>query len=79
MATWEVIVTDDEILKAADKIRARRRNDARFKAFMAADEVMVRWTLPNNAVAGESYTSVMIERAAIQDLVRAQMGELTDD
>lgn len=70
-------MTDDEILKAADVTRARRRNDAWFKAFLARDKVMVRWNLPYNVVARESYTSVMIERAAIQELVRGQMGELS--
>jgi len=70
-------VTDDEILAAADRIRARRRNDARFEAFMAKDEVMVRWDLPNRSVPGESYASVMIPREAIQNLVRERMGELS--
>jgi len=44
---------------------------------MAKDEVMVRWDLPHRSVAGESYTSVMIPREAIQDLVRERMGELS--
>lgn len=71
-------MTDDEILAAADRIRARRRNDARFGAFMEKDEVMVRWDLPHKAVPGESYTSVMVPREAVQELVRERMGELSD-
>ncbi len=73
-----IVMTDDEILAAADSIRARRRNDARFNAFLEKDEVMVRWDLPNRAVAGESYASVMVPRKAIQDLVRSKMGDLTE-
>lgn len=71
-------MTDDEILAAADRIRARRRNDARFGAFMLKDEVMVRWDVPHKAGLSESYASVMVPRQAIQDLVRERMGDLSD-
>jgi hypothetical protein len=71
-------MTDDEILAAADRIRARRRNDARFGAFMLKDEVMVRWEVPHKAGLNESYAAVMIPREAVQDLVRERIGALSD-
>lgn len=71
-------MTDDEILAAAKRISARRRNDARFAAFMSKEQVMIRWDVPHKAGLNESSASVMVSREAVQDLVRASIGELSD-
>lgn len=69
-------MTDDQILAAAERIKARRRNDELWAAFLAKDEVMVRWDVPYSA-GGQSFASVMVSREAIQSLVREKLGELS--
>lgn len=71
MNALDTLMPDDEILRRAELIKARRRNEARLSAFRAKDTVMVRWDNPG-AAFGESYTSVTLPRSAINEALIAK-------
>lgn len=69
------IASDDEVLAEAERIRALRRNEKRLKSFEEKEEVMIRWDNPDNTV-GESYTSVVVPKDAVAEIVRTHFTEL---
>lgn len=67
-------MTDDEILAAADSIRARRRKEAQLASFLLKDQVMIRWDNDHRSGAGESYTAVLVPASSVEALVRDALG-----
>ena len=63
-------MTDDEILAAACKIKARRLDENRLKSFQEKDVVMIRWD-NLGAKFGESYTSIAVPAKDVAALVEA--------
>ena len=61
-------MTDDEILAAAERIKARRLNEKRLDSFMDAKKVMIRWDIPG-APFGESYTGITVDGSEVIDVV----------
>ena len=71
-------MTDDEILAAAVRIKAKRLNKARLATFLTKNEVMIRWDNPG-ASFGEAYTSIIVPADEIQGLVTAYFTPLIGD
>jgi hypothetical protein len=67
-------MTDDEILAAADRIRARRRNADRLQSFKDTQQVMIRWDVPR-APFGESYVGISVNSALVAEIVEAHFKE----
>jgi hypothetical protein len=63
-------MTDDEILAAAARIRARRLSQARLQSFRNREAVMIRWDV-SGATFGESYVGITVPREAVAEVVEA--------
>jgi hypothetical protein len=70
-----MMMTEDDILAAADSIRARRLNEKRLQSFVERETVMIRWDVPG-AKFGESYVSVLVPRKAVDAVVRKHYAPL---
>lgn len=69
-------MTEDEILAAADRIRARRRNEQRLQSFRDRETVMIRWDVPGSKF-GEGYVGIVVPRdEAIAMIVEAHFAPL---
>lgn len=68
-------MSDDDILKEAERIKLRRLNQARLDSFFAKDKVMIRWDNPG-AKFGESYTSIEVDMNLVGDIVAAHFAPL---
>lgn len=66
-------MTDDEILLAAERIRRRRKNEARLGSLDNARGLMIRWDNPG-APFGESYTSVAVSADDVREIVQRVLG-----
>jgi len=70
-------MTDDQILAAAERIKARRLNEKRLESFNTKEEVMIRWDNIGTQF-GESYTSVGTMTDAVREIVTEHYKELMD-
>jgi hypothetical protein len=70
-------MTDDEILAAADRIRATSQRCA-LRRLHAEGRGDGSWEVPHKAGLNESSASVMVPREAVQALVLERMGELSE-
>ncbi len=73
-------MTEDEILKAADLIRARRRNEARLASFLDREEVTIRWDNDREAVKRGlgGFDGIIVPRSAIEHVVKDHFASLVD-
>lgn len=70
-------MNDDEILAAAERIKARRLQEKRyerFKQMVPSGYVWIRWDNPHTF--GESYTGFMVPASAVEGAVRAHFDPL---
>ncbi len=65
------VMSDDNILSEAAKIKRRRLNEARLASLDKATGVMIRWGNPG-APFGESYTSIDVSADDVRELVQAE-------
>ncbi|MEL7299390.1 MAG: hypothetical protein AAFM92_03310 [Pseudomonadota bacterium] len=65
-------MTDEEILAAARRIRARRKDEARLASFGECRGLMIRWDVPG-APFGESYVSVEVTADEVRDVVEKKL------
>lgn len=63
-------MTDDEIIREADRIKGRRLNQARLDSFHKQATVSIRWDNPGTKF-GESYTGITVDAASVKDVVDA--------
>lgn len=68
-----LLESEDAVLKAADEIRLKRLNRARWSSFQEKKEVMILWDNPGNKF-GESYTSVTVPAEEVAGIVISYLG-----
>lgn len=68
-------MTDDQILAAAERIKARRLNKARLDSFQTKATVTIRWD-NIGAKFGESYSGIMVDRELVEAVVQAHFTTL---
>ena len=71
-------MTDDEILLAAKRITARRRQQARLDALENGAGLMIRWDVLRSDNGLTSYTSVPVTADEVREIVRAKIQPLID-
>lgn len=62
------LISEDQILSMADKIKVRRKNKLRLESFYEAKRIMIRWDVPGSAF-GESYVSIDVSSEEVSKIV----------
>ena len=71
----KVPMQDDDILRVAERIKRRRKNEARMASLETATGVMIRWDVPG-APFSESYVSIAVTADEIREIVVAKLAAL---
>ncbi len=61
--------SEDEILRFAEKIRAKRMAEEKVKSFLDAKVVTVRWDIPLRSPLGISYIGVNIPKDLVEGYI----------
>lgn len=72
------MMTDEEILEAAERIKRRRGNERRLDALSANSGVMIRWNIPGSRPGQASYTSVDVTADEVRSIVESKIRPLIE-